>query len=66
MDSTATTATLSSYWHRGLKQKVADITRLCQDLGFRSMTRNGVESLDFCMSMDWEEMSTDRRDQTLS
>ena len=41
-------------WHRG-KTKVADITRLCQDIDW-SMTRNGVESLDFNMSMpDWEE-----------
>ncbi len=32
------------------KQKVADITRLAQDLDW-SMTRNGVESLDFNMSM---------------
>ncbi len=49
-------------WHRG-KTKVADITRLAKT-STGACDRNGVESLDFNMSMpDWEgEVSTDRRE----
>lgn len=41
-------------WHRN-DTKIADITHLVQNLRW-SATRNGVETLDFAMSMtDWEE-----------
>ncbi len=52
MDGTYHRATIE-LWHRGKQGN--DIANFAQDLDW-SMTRNGVESLDFNMSMpDWEE-----------